>query len=144
MVKKEPNKNKASSIPSNTPQKFSQTFKETRPAQLHPELINKFSPEDVVNIVKSFSESVHYNNETDRKSVELHYKTNQKIIRGDYLLFGSLFIIVLASAIFFEVITINFALPLLVIITLSVKLGVQAMNLVISILNTIIKLFIKK
>lgn len=45
------------------------------PAHLLPGLINKFDKEDIKNIVSSFTDSVSYQNETDRKAMEKHYRT---------------------------------------------------------------------
>ena len=52
---------------------ISGTYQESRPAQLSPDVIAKFQRDDVVALVQSFTESVQYQNETDRETRQLHY-----------------------------------------------------------------------
>lgn len=48
------------------------------PAQLSPEIIAKFEPKHVDILVNSFVTSVNYQNETERKTRELHYNSVNK------------------------------------------------------------------
>ena len=50
-----------------------------RPAQLSPEIVEKFQREDIQALVQSFAESVKYQNQTDRQTREMHYKTEKQI-----------------------------------------------------------------
>ena len=50
------------------------TATEQRPAQLAPELIAKYSPDNVNSIVESFNKSIEYKSETNRNAMEKHYK----------------------------------------------------------------------
>jgi len=46
---------------------------ETRPAQLTPEIVAKFTNEDVKALVNSFCASVEFQNQTDRMAMQEHY-----------------------------------------------------------------------
>ncbi len=44
------------------------------PAQLHPGIVAKFGPKHIDDIVKSFTKSIEYQNETDRSRIEKSYQ----------------------------------------------------------------------
>ena len=85
-----------------------------RPAQLTPEIIEKFNNDHIDKLVDSFADSVEYQNKSDREAMIKHYsylsgKDNKTTIAGTIM-----FLATLSAYTFVDKIPETIALPLLI------------------------------